>query len=718
MRSGANEPKKITAMDKNGLDRRSFLRLCLIAAGGTLAAACKPIKPGSGPALTSPQPNGSETIPTSTSPLLTPTAVAPVEVQLEGSDADVWMWNRPVNGKVIGPDECQTVTVNVNGLNLEASREGANFSGQVQLSEGENHVVAICKRANGQEVTSQMLNFTERLRQKPKAAIRASLEDGKLVLAGAISQPDERDGAAIIEHIWSARPGNPAAVEVQGVDGMSQREFRGEVSGEHIILAPPLIDGEYYFSLRIVDQNGRQDIATTYVEVTGGKVRIPNYDKENPAWVEKAIIYGVIPRNFGSPGFKAIMEKLDYLQDLGVNALWLAPVNVSPDYGYSVVDYFELNPRNGTKEDFHRMVQEAHARGLRILMDFVPNHSSVEHPYFQDTLEHGEQSSYWDFYDRDENGSVTNYFDWTHLPNLNYDNPEVRRWMIEAFCYWVREFDVDGFRVDVAWGIRERRPDFWPEWRSELKRIKPDLLLLAEASARDPFYFDNGFDAAYDWTDQLGHWAWELVWDSYKHRLLTYNLHAALTNRPDGFHPDALIFRFLNNNDTGTRFITSHGEGMTRVATTLLLTLPGIPCIYTGDEVGEWFRPYYDPQPLTWEEKYPGLREYHKKLIALRKEIPSLHSRLWIPLNIPSIPQEVYGYIRYVEPSGQPVVVLLNFYEEPAEVEFELPEQFKSLTRQGSLSDRLADELIRVGTSDIVKVPVPGLSARILVERD
>ena len=134
--------------------------------------------------------------------------------------------------------------------------------------------------------------------------------------------------------------------------------------------------------------------------------------------------------------------------------------------------------------------------------------------------------------------------------------------MLEAFSYWVREFDVAGFRVDVAWGVRERKPEFWPRWRREMKRIKPDVLLLAESSTRDPYYFDNGYDAAYDWTSAVGEWAWELAWDSKS--LITYNLHSALTNNDQGFHPDALIFRFLNNNDTGDRFITQHGEEILR----------------------------------------------------------------------------------------------------------------------------------------------------------
>jgi glycosidase len=539
-----------------------------------------------------------------------------------------------------------------------------------------------------------------------------AVEGNAVVLDGTESSPAEENGPPIVEHAWSARPGNPAIASVQDVAGLGTRDFTGKVGAGRIVVTLPAVDGEYYFSLRVVDQAGQDDTSTAYVVVSGGQPRLADLDTENMAWVESAIVYGVIPRNFGNQGFQSIAEKLAYLRDLGVNALWLAPVNVSPpgDYGYAVVDYFALNPKYGTPEDFYRLVQEAHTRGIRVLMDFVPNHSSEKHPYFQDTLKYGTASPYWDFYERDETGAPTHYFDWSHLPSLNYDNPEVQRWMIEAFSYWVREFDVDGFRVDVAWGIRQRRPDFWPAWRRELKRIKPDLLLLAEASARDPYYFDDGFDAAYDWTDQLGHWAWERVFETKT--LILYNLHSALTNQRRGFHPDALIFRFLNNNDTGTRFVTTYGPEMTRVAAALLLTLPGIPCIYTGDEVGAEFRPYGDPQPIVWEDTY-NLRGYYQKLIALRHQVPSLHSRHWQPLEVEPRMQ-VYGYVRYLEPYTEPVLVLLNFYDQPAEVEIHLPQEFQALAESSSLTDLLVDEEVPVSGPAPLRVPIPALSARIL----
>src|SRR6266498_4309130 len=655
-------------MSLGKLHRREFLRLCLLAAGSAGLAACEPTT-----LAITPTPIAE--------PSSTPTVRQSAHIKLnEGGDA--WTWNKVVRGHLNDAANCKSLLINANGADVEVALSGvidskgnSTFSASIPLIEGDNRVVAICRCVDGQEEKSDMNSIQERLRRTPTAAIKIIVDGEQIVFDSSASQMAEGDTSILIDYVWSTRPGNPSPLVMHGIGNMQDREISGEVSEQTISVSTPTTDGEYYVRLRVKDQAGREDTSSSYFVVENGQARVPDYDHENPAWVENAVVYGVIPFKFGDPAFKAITNRLDYLADLGVTALWLAPINVSPsdDYGYAVKDYFELNGAYGTKVEFHRMVQEAHARGIRILMDFVPNHSSDQHPYFVDTKQ-GPDSSYWDFYARDESGNPTHYFTWTNLLNLNYDNPEVQRMMTEAFSYWVREFDVDGFRVDAAWGVKERRPDFWPLWRKALKRIKPDLLLLAEASARDPYYFDNGFDAAYDWTDQLGHWAWQVVWDTYKLRLLNYNLTNALTNGRDGFHPDALIFRFLNNNDTGERFITRHGEGITRVATALLLTLPGVPCIYTGDELGEEFKPYEDSGPLSWVERVPGLRDYHKQLIALRSALPSLHSRQWTHLTLEAVRDQVaYGYLRYHDENQDPILVLLNFGEESTELVFSLP---------------------------------------------
>ena len=633
-------------------------------------------------------------------------------IKLIGADADAWTFRKEVKGSMKNPAACQAVFVDRNGSRTKASLQEYFFSAELRIHPGANVLTGVCQRMDAQEELSAPVTLIGRLSQRPTAIITVSLAQGLVILDGGGSRPDEVEGKPIREYWWSARRGNPATVRVQASE--DQQEFTSEIQGQQIEVELPREDGEYYFSLRVIDEAGREDTSTIYVVMENGEPRIPDSDHENPAWVEQAIVYGVIPRLFGTPGAKAIEDRLDQLVDLGINAMWLAPINETNDYGYSVIDYFELRDNFGSKEDFKTLVQAAHERGIRVLMDFVPNHTSNEHPYFKDTVAKDQESPYWDFYDRDAAGSYTYYFDWTHLPNLNYDNPEVRRMMIEAFSYWVRDFDVDGFRVDACWGVQQRRPDFWPEWRRELKRIKPDLLLLAEASARDPYNFENGFDAAYDWTEDLGRWAWGGFWaeqaEKVETRHLVERLKNALLNEPEGYHPDALIFRFLNNNDTGTRFITTHGEAMTRVATALLLTLPGIPCIYTGDEAGQWFRPYFDVTSISFRERYRGLRDYHKKLIALRKEIPSLHSRFWQLLEV-GPESQVMGYLRYLEGNAEPVLILLNFSEEPAQVAVGLPEELSPLLT-GPLSDRLNDEDIPFTGRNLI--PMNPMSARIL----
>ncbi len=428
------------------------------------------------------------------------------------------------------------------------------------------------------------------------------------------------------------------------------------------------------------------------------------------------IVYGVIPRNVGPHGFKSVTGKLADWQDLGVTALWLSPVNATPpgDFGYAVTDYFRLRDDVGSDDDFRELVAEAHARGIRVLMDFVPNHTSDQHPYFQDAQSRGTASPYYGFYDRDEHGEPTHYFHWTYLPNLNFDNDQVERWITEAFCHWVRDFDVDGFRVDVAWGIRQRKPDFWPRLSRALKDLKPGVSLLAEASARDGYYVTHGFDAAYDWTDELGHAAWEHVFED--NGQIVPRLHAALTNEGRGFEDERRIFRFLNNNDTAARFITRYGVGMTRVATALLLTLPGIPCVYVGDEVGAEFEPYRDAGPISWEDRH-GLLPYHRRLIGLRKSLPSLRGPGWRPLTITGTGQ-LYGYLRSLEDGRDPVLVLLNFSGERSAAQVTLPPELATPAGASSLTDLLTDERQVATVADgVLDIPIKPWSARILAHR-
>lgn len=336
-------------------------------------------------------------------------------------------------------------------------------------------------------------------------------------------------------------------------------------------------------------------------------------------WLKGAVTYGAVPTLFGERPLADLTERLDDLQALGIDAVWISPIQATDDLSdisYATTDFRAIRPDFGTPEDLKTLVEQAHERNIKVLLDIAPNHVSQGHEAFLHAQKHGKASPYYSHFERDQNGNPTHYFDWQHLKNLNFDTPAVRSMVTEGFEHWVKEFDVDGFRVDAAWGPRERKPEFWGGLNSHLKELKPDIFLLAEASARDPYYAQNGFHAAYDWTDQLGVWSWKEAFADQS--TLGEKLLQAVSASPG--HD---VARFLNNNDTGERFITRHGPERARVAATLLLTLPGLPVVYVGDEIGAEFEPYEDPPPLDWTDRH-GLRNHYSNLARLREQIPAL----------------------------------------------------------------------------------------------
>jgi cyclomaltodextrinase len=620
-------------------------------------------------------------------------------IELDRLGGDVWSWKKRVTGRCLDCPPEASIALRVNNALIPAERDGDAFAALVPLEPGQNRVAAVLFHANGTSVETESTTYTVRLTPRPIARIAIRLRGDDVIFDATPSAPSEYDDAPIESWTWSFREGNPAALEVT------------DKLGAVLIASKPSVNGEYFVSLTINDAEGRTDAVAAYFVVENGEAKIVDPMTHRAAWIAGATVYGAIPSAYGEPGFKALAERIDELVDLGVAAIWLSPSNrtLPGDFGYSVTDYFDTRPDFGSKDDLRALVQAAHARGIRVLMDFVPNHSSIFHPYFEDLQEYGRRSPYYDFYDRDDNGHTTFYFHYVHLHNLNFDNPEVRAFMTEALAYWVREFDIDGFRVDVAWGIRERRPDFWAACNRELKRIKPDSLLIAEAGAHDAYYVQNGFDAAYDWTDQLGHWAWEGIFGG--EGPIAEAMTRALTNDGNGYHPDSLILRFLNNNDTGPRFITTHGLGYYRVASAMLMTLPGIPCVYNGDEVGAEFLPY-DKLEIDWTDHH-GLRDHLKRLIALRAELPSLQSLEWTP--VAAAPSEpLFAFLRHGKNGDPAILVVLNFSEEVLEARIDLPAGFAELAQASELTDFYTNQSLSFSGGDRFAIPMPAWGIRIL----
>jgi cyclomaltodextrinase len=623
--------------------------------------------------------------------LLARGAAAAPSLVFETKGGDAWTFEKRVIAHG-GMKACDHVIFSSPAGSAVAEMMGNEAWSNVPLRSGENLVTAECMKDGKPRGTRAEQYWNVRLADHPKAWARTVPgEQGGMSLDAGASELAPAKPAPIVSFEWRARPGNPAILA-----GLPAHESRIEIETPHV-------DGEYYVILRVIDAAGSSDETTVVFRARQGKAETVDLADEHPDWVDNAVVYGVAPFFFGRRGFDDVTARLDYLHSLGINTLWLSPITATTegDFGYAVTDYFRLRPDFGSAADLHELVTAAHARKMRVIMDFVANHVSVHNGYFIDAERRKRASAYYSFFTRDASGNATHYFDWKHLINLNFDNPEVQRWMIEAFSYWLREFDIDGFRVDAVWGPRQRAPEFWARWRQELKRIKPDVMLLAEASARDPYYFRNGFDAAYDWTETLGVWAWRDAFDDPEHT--ASKLRDAILASQAAEAPHTLVFRFLNNNDTGIRFIKRYGLARARLASAMLLSLPGIPQVYTGEEVGAEFLPYDEGPPISWADPH-GLRDWYALLIALRARHAGLRSKLIEFLDVGESHQ-LLAYLRRDRGAMDNVLVLINWgmTSEAAS----LPAQFQ---QHAGLVDLASGERLASGRV----VNVPPVSVRIL----
>lgn len=636
------------------------------------------------------------------------TSVSPEPpIRLDTHGGDAWSFNKLINGQA-APGVCEQVQLQSEqaAVSAWASADVSRFSANVPLQAGSNRIRAICLQGESEQAVSSWQQWQLRLEDGPKAWARTRVEaDSSIHLDAGRSSRAPGIPAPVVAYQWVAAADNPAALFL----ATSGKPLAAQpYSDQQLQVLPPPVDGDYYVQLRVQDALGRTDASTAMFRVEDGQPREVDLALEHPRWVDRAVVYGVVPYFFGPNGFADITARLDEIAGLGATAIWLSPVTAAPaeDFGYAVADHFRLRSEFGSETEFKALVARAHALGLRVILDFVPNHVSDQHPYYQHAQRFGPRSPYYDWFERDAEGEVLSYFDWDNLKNLNYDNPEVQNYILAASSYWVQAFDIDGFRVDAGWGVRQRAPEFWRRWREELKRIKPDIFLLAEASARDPFYLRNGFDAAYDWTNNLGEWAWREVFHAGRPADLGA-LRAALDQQH--YPSDSLVFRFLNNNDTGERFISRHGVALTRVAAALQFTLPGIPLIYTGDEIGAQFEPYDEGPPLRWQDA-AGLTPYYRRLAELRHTTPALWTgRLeWVGNNHE---QQVLSYVRGSDEDDSAVLVVLNFSQHPVQVTLAHADTSAESIPTGQMVNLLTGERLTLDTVDpSLRLPAYGVA--------
>lgn len=361
-----------------------------------------------------------------------------------------------------------------------------------------------------------------------------------------------------------------------------------------------------------------------------------NASSPSPEWLDTAVIYEANLRQ-GTPtrDLKGLQRELPRLKDLGVDIIWLMPIHpISKEQRkgelgsyYSVQDYKAVNPEFGTMEDMKEFVRTAHTLGMKVILDEVANHTGADNAWVK---EHPE------YYARNEKGEMYGPFDWTDVYMLDYTNPGTREAMADALSFWVKDVDIDGYRCDVAGMVLT---DFWEEVRPKLEAIKP-IMMLAEADK--PELLVNAFDVDYAWpmkdvfnaiaaTKGVNKYAVEH--NENRPPMTAQDIPALIEKQSKQYPKGSVHMNMVTNHDLnsweGTEF-ERYGEGLGAFAV-LSYTLPGIPMMYTGQEVGfnhpfEFFQqdpviPDYTANEFT--AFYKMLNSLKHKNKAMRSKVPA-----------------------------------------------------------------------------------------------
>jgi alpha-amylase len=447
----------------------------------------------------------------------------------------------------------------------------------------------------------------------------------------------------------------------------------------------------------------------------------------------------------GKGDLKGLTEKLDYVEELGVNGIWLMPIMPSPSYHkYDVTDYKDIHPDYGTLQDFKLFVEEAHRKNIRVVIDLVLNHTSKEHPWFK-SASHGKDSPYRDYYvwaDKDsiqdqiakkvitlDSDNITQWhavdedlkaehyygFFSGRMPDLNFDNEKVRSEAVDIARFWLEDMNVDGFRFDAAKHIYpdDRAKDsheFWIWYRAALEKIKPDVYLIGEVYSLDKNEvapYTKGLPSLFNF--EMGR-AIITVLNKGKD---TIGLIDQYQKQNDFFKegsPGFLDSPILTNHDQN-RIMSELGNDISKakVAASILLTLPGAPYLYYGEELGmtgkkpdefirepfpwgdgkyttAWMNPTYNTDSTTavlshQQENVSSLFNHYKRLIAYRNSSDALTKG--DVQRIDRLPSEIIGLTRSFENdnvsvfhnvSDVEITLSLSLYKEFTKIDFSTTE--------------------------------------------
>lgn len=442
---------------------------------------------------------------------------------------------------------------------------------------------------------------------------------------------------------------------------------------------------------------------------------------QTPDWVKNAVFYQIFPDRFARSstsqaglwqsnnlepwdskptyeGYKGgdlwgVIEKLDYLQDLGINAIYLTPIFQSAsNHRYHTHDYYQVDPMLGGNRALDALIKSAHQRKIKVVLDGVFNHASRGFFFFNDILENGPHSPWLDWFKIEkwplsayDGAKPANYNSWVGnraLPQFNHANPQVKEYIMQVAEYWLEQ-GIDGWRLDVPNEVTV--PGFWQEFRDRVKAINPEAYIVGEIWSDASHWLDGTqFDGVMNYRfaePTIAFTAGDRFLPDYKQ--YHYEPCPAINAQQYGERIEKLLglydweiqqtqLNLLDSHDT-SRVLSATGGDRNSVllATTLLLTFPGAPCIYYGDEVGLLGDKDPDcrrgfPEQAQWDLT---TWEHHKKLIALRNQYPALRTGKY---QIIYAEQNIFCFVRHLpqNPDSKPIVIVINNSDSLAKASF------------------------------------------------
>ncbi|MGC4021163.1 MAG: alpha-amylase family glycosyl hydrolase [Cyclobacteriaceae bacterium] len=384
------------------------------------------------------------------------------------------------------------------------------------------------------------------------------------------------------------------------------------------------------------------------------KAEIVESVNPHPSWIMQGNVYEVNVRQYTPEGtFNAFAKHLDRLKDMGVQTLWFMPINpisVKDRKGslgsyYAVSSYIAINPEFGTLGDWKQLVKSAHDKGMKVIIDWVPNHTGADHPWL---------TTHPDFFTKDKNGNPAVMMDWTDTRQLDYHNPVMEDSMINSMKYWITNSSIDGFRCDVAWNVPET---FWSKCISQLKELNKDIFMLAEGD--NAYLHKSGFDATYPWT------MFHMMEKIAKGERPAFALDSVKLKFDTAYIKTAIEMYFTSNHDENSWNKADYGSFPGAVhapfAVFTQTMVRSVPLIYSGQEepVLRAIK-FFDKDPMTFDKLERA--SFYKTLLELRKRNVALSADASFRKVDVGDKNSLYAYVR--EKEGKKVFVVLNLSKE------------------------------------------------------